>query len=110
MTQLTGKLLLKSHPGVSAGDRLTENECPHHAFGALQREVEPRHRDGKNEEVGTKGERDRESMWCQESAGEKGFLCAGQSLKAGHHASPVPWSLLRMSRNCKCHLTGCLEI
>lgn len=88
MFQLRGKLLLKSHPGVSADEGLSENECPHHAFGALQREVEGRHRDGKNEEVGTKGEGDRESMWCQEGAGEKDFLCTWSLSK--DRASPFP--------------------
>lgn len=50
VSQLMGKLLLKSRPGVSADEGVAENECPHHAFRTLQRQIEPRHRDGKNEE------------------------------------------------------------
>lgn len=85
----------------------TGNECPHRTFGAPQREVGPRHGDGKNEEVGRKGEGDGESMCCQQWAGEKGFLCTGRSLNSRHHP-PSPKE--RMGRNCTGHLTGYLEM
>lgn len=67
------QLLLKSHQLVLMRDWL-QMDVPTMPLEHC-REVEPRHRDGKNEELGTKDEEDRKSMCCQEGVGEKGFLC-----------------------------------
>lgn len=103
MSQLTGKLLLKSQPGVSADEGLAENECPHHAFGALQREIEPRHREGENEEV----EETRRACGVRTLLEKRVFFALSKG-----RASLFPCALVPSmdEQELKCHLTGCLEM